>query len=427
MAIDFTRCDLGPGITLYTQSTAKYKTTSVYVYLHVPLATDTVTSTTLLPMVLNRGNRVLPSTAALARHLENLYGAAVGSDIAQRGEVQSLVFRLDIANEKFIPGESGLLERGTATLAGVLLDPLLAGDGFRADYVAQEKANLTNMIESLINNKPGYARQRCIEAMCEGEPYSLHRYGRKADLEQITPASLYRRYQDVIATAPIDIFVVGDVSVDQATELVRRHLQFPAGRRPRPVTSVRRQARPLRSLSESQPINQGVLVVGMRTGSVLTDPNYFPMLVAGGVLGYYSHSKLFENVREKHSLAYYAYAHMDTTKGVGVMYAGIDFPNYQKTLDIMQEQLQELKAGNISDHEMDATVRSLVGDTLAAEDRPGQMVDLALSGLLVDRPMSLPERIEGIRSVTRDQVAAAAQGLQPEVVFFLTRSEGGQP
>lgn len=424
MGMDFTRHALGPGVNLYTQYTTKYKTTAVYVYLHAPLAADSVTSTALVPMILSRGSRTLPSTAAIATHLENLYGAALGSDVAQRGEVQSLVFRLDIANEKFIPGESGLLERGVQTLAGVLLDPLLREGGFAPDYVQQEKANLGSMIDSLINNKQGYALQRCREALCPNEPYSLHRYGRKADLAQITPQGLYQHYQHLLRTAPVDLFVVGDLPEEQAVALVSRYLRFPDGERRLPTTQVVRQAGEWREVKEAQPVNQGVLVVGMRTGVTLSDPAYFPFLLAGMILGGYSHSKLFEEVREKHSLAYSAYAIFDSSKGVGQMFAGIDFANYGQTLDIMLAQLKALQAGEISDYEMDATVRSLISDVLSAEDRVGQMVNMAVTGLLAGNPRTLQEQIAGIRSVTREQAAEAARLMQPEVVYFLTRPEG---
>lgn len=427
MAMDMTRFGLGPGVTLYVQSTKKYKTTSVYVYMHSPLARETVTATALVPMALVRGSREFPSTAALARHLDELYGAAIGGDVGQRGEVQSLLFRLNIPNEKFIPGENGLLERGMRTFASVLLDPLVEAHGFKADYVAQEKKNLGQMIEGLINSKPAYARQKCLEVMCKDEPYSLYRYGRREDLDGISAADVYQRYQTLLKTAPIDIFVVGDVTDQEALGLVSRHLRFPeSDNRRLPTTSVRREAGGMQKAEESHALNQGVLVVGMRTGAVVTDDQYFPLLVAGGVLGSYSHSKLFENVREKHSLAYYAYSSLDTTKGVALMYAGIDFDNYEKTVDIMLEQIKELQAGNISDYELDATQRSLVNDVLAAEDRPGQMVDLAVAGVLTGRPLSLQERVEGIRTVTKEQIASVAQRFQPEAVFFLTNNERGQ-
>jgi hypothetical protein len=62
------------GINVFVFPTAKFKTTTVRLYLHHPLAAETVTRTALYPNVLRRGTRRLPSTRELARELESLYG-----------------------------------------------------------------------------------------------------------------------------------------------------------------------------------------------------------------------------------------------------------------------------------------------------------------------------------------------------------------
>ena len=64
--------------------------------------------------------------------------------------------------------------------------PLIVGDGFKPDYVEQERTNLRQMIEGLINDKRRYTMVRCTAEMCEGEPFALHRLGRVEDLEGAT-------------------------------------------------------------------------------------------------------------------------------------------------------------------------------------------------------------------------------------------------
>ncbi len=67
-------------------------------------------------------------------------------------------------------------------------------------------------------------------------------------------------------------------------------------------------------------------------------------LMYNGVLGGYPHSKLFTNVREKASLAYYASSRFDGHKGILTIQSGIEMANYEKAVDIIRKQLDSYGA-----------------------------------------------------------------------------------
>jgi predicted Zn-dependent peptidase len=60
-------------------------------------------------------------------------------------------------------------------------------------------------------------------------------------------------------------------------------------------------------------------------------------------------SKLFMNVREKASLAYYASSSFDTFRGVLKVQAGIDGKNHDQVLAIIAAQLSAIQAGDFTD------------------------------------------------------------------------------
>jgi predicted Zn-dependent peptidase len=428
LTASFSRVSLAEGVNLYVQPTAKFKTTVIYVYLHLPLSSEVVTRNALLPMVLARGSADFPTTAELSRHLDDLYGAAFGYDVMRRGETHSIVFRLEVAGDAHIPGETGLLKQGMETLASILTHPAVEGDGFKADYFAQESTNLQQMIESLINDKRRLAMVRCTEEMCKGEAFALYRMGRVEDLPSITPQSLLAYHNEVLTNAPMDIFIIGEVDPKEVQTLVEQTFKLPSGgKRTMPVTNVKREpGRPVQEITDHMDVNQGVLVLGIRTGITIKDPEYAAMLVANGVLGGFPHSKLFQEVREKNSLAYFAYSAVETLKGVGFMYAGIEFADMPKCKEIMLEQLKAVQDGHIDDEEFETTIRTLVNDTLGAADSPGAMADLAVDQVFVGHNLTIEERVAAYKSVTKEQAAAAARKFVLDTVYFLTKSEGGE-
>ena len=54
-------------------------------------------------------------------------------------------------------------------------------------------------------------------------------------------------------------------------------------------------------------VSQAKLNIGFRTNTSFNHAEYFPLVLYTSILGGGPHSKLFINVREKSSLAYYAF------------------------------------------------------------------------------------------------------------------------
>ncbi|MCH2870219.1 insulinase family protein, partial [Listeria monocytogenes] len=67
----------------------------------------------------------------------------------------------------------------------------------------------------------------------------------------------------------------------------------------------------VRVIHEQQAINQGTLVLGYQTETLFGDDDFVALHLANGLLGGFANSKIFINVREKASLAYYASSRID--------------------------------------------------------------------------------------------------------------------
>lgn len=427
MSDPFVHLAVEPEFNLYVLETARFKTTHVYLFFHQPLRRETVTANALLPEVLLRGCEGMPTALDIARHMQSLYGAELAGDIVKKGERQLLQFSLEIPSERFLPDARGLFRNGLAALARVVTQPVLEAGAFRSDYVGQEKENLRRRIESLINDKRSYAVARCFQEMCRGEPFGVYKYGLVEDLPGITPQSLAHRYEEVLRGSPVDLFVIGAVPPDEVAEVVSQAFRIPR-RSPvePPATSVRWPVKEVRRVEERRDVSQGKLSLGLRTQIGRGDPDFYPLLVANGVLGGGAHSKLFQNVRERASLAYYAFSQLEVTKGVMVMSCGIDFAKYEDALHIMREQLADLQAGRITDQEWRATKNSLILDTRTAEDRPDVKVLLYLDSLIAGRPETAADRLAAIERVTQDEAVAAARKIELDTIYFLNRSAGAE-
>ncbi len=406
--------------------TKKFKTTSIVCMVEQELSEEYVTKTALLSLVLKRATSRFPDTRQLREHLDFLYGAIFDVDVVKKGERQILHIYMEVPNEKYLSQAGSLLEQAVQFVGDVLLRPYLENGIFAEKYVQPEKESLRKRIESLIDDKMKYANQRVTEEMCKGEPFGLLVNGRVEDLSSITAQDLYAYYQELISRNPIEIFVVGDVDSSAVQGYIRTHLNInrtqvkmlPEVVQPESVPSVR-------EVEDRLDVTQAKLNIGCRTFITYKDEDYPALLVYNGVLGGFPHSKLFVNVREKASLAYYAVSRLESTKGVLMMMSGIDVNNYQKAVSIIKEQLDMIKNGQITEEEMSQTKATLHNQFKEILDSAKMMIDFTYNGIINQRKRSLEELLQAISATTVEDVQKVAEKIRMDTIYLLRDNKGG--
>ncbi|MGD8191094.1 EF-P 5-aminopentanol modification-associated protein YfmF [Brevibacillus ginsengisoli] len=406
--------------------TQKFKTTTMICMIEQELSEKYVTKTALLSMVLKRATARFPETKQLREHLDFLYGAIFDVDVVKKGERQILHIYMEVPNEKYLTAADNLLEQAVQFVGDVLLRPFLENGGFAEKYVSAEKESLRKRIESIIDDKMKYANQRITEEMFKGEPFALQVNGRVEDLSAISSKELYEYYQEIVSHNPIEIFVVGDVEPSNVKQIIQTHLNINRAQvKTLPETVQHPQAITVREVEDRLDVSQAKLNIGCITGINYASDNYPALLVYNGILGGFPHSKLFVNVREKASLAYYAVSRLESTKGIMMMMSGIDANNYQQAVSIIKEQLELMKNGNITDEEMSQTKATLHNQFKELLDSARMMIDFTYNGIINKRKRLLEELLRQMDAVTVEDVKNVAANIHMDTIFLLRDNKGG--
>ncbi len=408
------------GIKAHHIRTDKFKTTTLGVYFHRPLCKEEATKNALLANVLKRGCPLFPTTIGLSGRLDSLYGAKLVSGVRKKGESQIIHINLEFANERFLPGSQPVL----AQVLDLVRSMVFAQTGFDAEYVSQEKENLRQNILSQINDKRSYAINRCIQLMCEGEAYGLSELGCTEDIDPIDADALFAHYQKVLQTSPIDIFIVGGVDFPAAKDGVADMLaSLPERAAQYPNTQIVTSVGEVKRVTETENILQGKLSLGFRTKVSMADGGYAAMMLYNAVLGGGPSSKLFNNVREKLSLAYYAMSRTDSFKGVMTVNCGIEVSNFDKAYDEILVQIAAIKDGGITDEEFHAALLSTVNNIKSIADSALSTEDYFLGRLIIGSPLTFEQLTEALQSVTKRQVVDIANNIELDTVYFLRGNE----
>jgi predicted Zn-dependent peptidase len=424
MPENFERGALGR-LRLHVLPTRRFKTFAVSLFAGTPLSVSGVTPTALTPFVLRRGTRSYPETIAFREKLDELYGAGFGFDLFKRGDYQVVQFRMDIINDRFVSHDGSLLREALRFLGEVVTAPALEEGRFRSRYVEAEKSTVAKRLEAIINDKIRYASERCVEEMCRDEPYRLSALGRKEDLAALDAATLYEAYRHWLERASLDLYVAGDTSLEEVQRLARESFQLPDGK---PAGYEPAEPRPARAevqtIVERLDVGQGKLNLGLRTGTLYGSDEYPALLMYNGLLGAFPHSKLFVNVREKASLAYYASSRLDGHKGLITIQSGIEIANYGKVLDMIREQLASMERGEFGKEDIARTRAMLSNQLREIDDSAFERIGFDFHSILSGRERTGEQMIRALEAVTPEQIAAAARGVRLDTIYFLRDRRG---
>ncbi|HGA1410496.1 TPA: M16 family metallopeptidase, partial [Streptococcus suis] len=175
---------------------------------------------------------------------------------------------------------------------------------------------------------------------------------------------------------------------------------------------------------ERKQARQSILELAYHLQVVYNDVNYPALMVFNGLLGAFSHSKLFMNVREKESLAYTIGSQVSIFSGMLKVYAGISRENRLRVMKLISKQLLDLKCGKFTEEELELTKNMLIHSATLAQDRQNNLIEQVYNQVtLGNRNLSWLDWIEAIKSVSIDDVIQVGQMINLQAVYFMEGTE----
>ena len=414
--------EIKKGIKLHLIRNEKFKTNLVSVFLTTDLNRENITKNSLIPAVLRRGSKNMPTQEDISTKLEEMYGASFNCGIDKRGDNQVLKFYIEAINSKFLPQDAeNILDETIANLLEIVFNPLIEDNAFLKTYVEQEKVNVAQLIDGKMDNKARYAVDRCIEEMYRNKPYSLYKYGYKEDLDNIDEKSLYKYYKELLNTCKIDIFVSGIID-EQISDRICKMPEIQNLNDRNAIFNMSNLQENINNneqiINEAMDVTQGKLVLGLNLDTKDENMQYVA-LVYNEILGGSANSRLFQNVREKASLAYVASSSYIKIKNNIIINCGIEIKNYDKTLKLVREQLEELKNGNFSENDIDTAKKCLVSNIKIIDDEQDTEIMYFYGQEFYKTKLDINQYIEKIQSVTKQDVLNIAQNIKIDTIYFL--------
>lgn len=394
----------------------KFKTNLISIYFTKKLERENATKIALLPLVLKRGTNNLNSQEEINKRLEELYGANFDYGVETNGDNHILKFNIEILNNKYL--KEDILKDGIDLLFDIVFNPYIIEGKFSKEYVLQEKENLKDIINARSDDKRAYSSFRCVEETFKKRPYSVSRIGYVEDLNEINENNLYDFYKWVIENARIDIYTSGE-NVNEEYIINNNHIKLLEERKDNfyKEALVEEFDDKVNIVEDHMEVKQGNLAMGVLAKE---DKNIKEGLeVLNAVLGVGSNSKLFQNVREKESLAYTAGSMFQKQKSFILIKAGIEIANYDRAVKIIKKQLELLKEGEITEEEISAAKEILTSSLLGIKDEQEVELFYKFRNDINGNNETIEKRIENINNIRKEDLEKLAQSLRIKTIYFL--------
>ena len=414
--------EIKKGIKLHLIQTEKFKTNLIAIFLSLPITRENVTKNSLVTAVLRRGSKNMPTLAQISQELEEMYGASFDNGLDKTGDNHILKFYLESINDNFIPQkDEKMLKKSIEKLLEIAFNPLIENGKFKEEYVNQEKENIKRIIEGKSDNKARYAFDRCIEEMYKDKPYGLYKYGYIEDLDSIDAQNLYEYYQKMISECKIDIFVSGNIDED-TSKLVEENENIKKLQERNPKYIIDKlEEKPKeqeKEVIEEMDVTQGKIVIGLDVNLENEDQKYDTLLY-NAILGGTANSKMFQEVREKASLAYSAGSSYVRYKSNIFIKCGIEIKNYEKAMKIIRKQLEDMKSGNFTEDDISNAKKGIISSIKSIDDEQDTEITYFFGQELTNNKISLDEYISKIEKITKEDIIKIANSITINTIYFL--------
>ena len=413
--------EIKKGMSLHTIETSKFKTNLLAIMITTELTKENATKNALISLILRRGTANIPTQDEISKKLENMYGANFDCGIDKIGDSQIIKFYLESLSDEYLPEKDSNLKESIRMLLDIVCNPITEENKFKTEYFDAEKENLKKILEEKKDNIVMYAFNRCIEEMYKNKPYATYKFGELEELEKITNEELYKYYKELIQECKFDIYISGEKIEEIKTEIENN--ENIAKLKPRDakyITNGLEEPTEIKekTVQESADITQGKLVIGMNIEQKMENSKNIA-LIYNAILGGTATSKLFQNVREKASLAYTAGSNYIRQKGNVFIRCGIEIENYEKALEIIKKQIEDMKQANFTEEELENTKQYIISTIQEIKDEQDTQIAYYFSHELAKTDSSIEKYINDVRKVTKEQIIEIAKTVKINTIYFL--------
>jgi len=352
------RKTLAKNIFLNINPIKKFRTIKIQIDFLRPLDKEETTSRRLLANVMSNSTKDYPSFQAINDREMELYGSEINVFTRNLLNFNDLAFSVEFADPNFLIDGQNQVKDNLDLLNEIIFKPNLNGNEFDETAFETEKRNLLSNLVSIKDNQDLVSSLGLAKLIYQNNPNrQVPIFGSIDQLNDLTNEKLLATYRDVIQNDTIVINVVGNVDEAMFMQNITEsgfYEHLSDNRNDLQIEFEKFDAlieHPANKI-EHKHLNQSRIALACATEGVSKDFNRLAPQIMNLILGGDDQSQLFQQVREKNSLAYSVSSTYQPLSHLVTIQAGLDADSIDKTMSLISQQIEYIKQGKFSDEQV---------------------------------------------------------------------------
>ena len=403
---------------VYTLKTDRFKTCHMEIMFSKKINKDTVYEDNFLCDMLCESSK-LYNSKELSIHLEELYKTIFYGVTSKTGTYLNTTFILDFINPEYID-EKDYLENVLKLPFDIIQNPNVTNEEFDLNSFNIVKKKIMSDIKATKENPLKMAFQKAMKAMDKDSLTSVQISGSLEDVEKITPASLYQRYTEFFKENTCNIFIVGDVDMDQVVSLIKKYYKnriIPSNIEGLYVDN-KLKSKVLNASDNSEFIQSTLLMVFNLDQLTKKEKDItihiFNYIFSNGGLK----SKLYECLREKNSLCYSVNTMFLKYDNLLVLSVGLDNDNVKKAVSLTKKCLRSMIKGEFSMDDIEDAKNNITLSLDLCLDNSIAIINNYIFNIIDDLPL-VDERKKAFQEVTKEDVMNLGKKIKLNTIYTL--------
>jgi predicted Zn-dependent peptidase len=295
------------------------------------------------------------------------------------------------------------LELGLDILSDIMWAP-----AFRPAEIDAERQVILEEINMHEDEPSDLVHELLHEALYPGHPLGREVLGERSTITAMTRDQIANYFGTRYKPPSIVVAAAGNLDHDRLVAGIERRCVTEPGTAPTRERPALAPVSPL--IVQHRTTEQAHIVVGMRSID-RHDDDRFALSVLNQILGGGMSSRLFQEIREKRGLVYsvFSYRAAYLESGLLAVYAGTAPGRAQEVLALIDDELDKLATGPITDRELAVAKGHIKGSlALSLEDSAGRMNRIGRGHLIHGEVLSYEEIVARTEAVTHDDLRRVA-------------------
>ena len=393
-------------------TTDKFKSIAMKVNFKKKIEKQDITYRNLLTKLLLQSNKDYPNKQKLEIATEDLYNQGISSSNYISGNYIISSFNTTFLNENYT--EKGMNEKSINFFLDLIFKPNIKNGNFQFFNLAQRLVK--DEIDTMKDNPKAYSIQRIAEEMSK---LSYNPVGYIDDLEQIQNEDVINYYENMLKSDLIDIFIIGNIDADKIKKLITEKFKINTVKKTNGTLFIKNNIRKkTQTIKETMPLEQAKLCIGFKLDNLTDFEIKYVMSAYCYILGGGPDSKLFKNVREKHSLCYNISCFTRPVTNTMIITAGVNKEDVKKCVTLIKKEVAKMAKGDFKDTDIEAAKIIGINALKEIEDYQYSIIKIFESHEYLGFDL-LDERSLSIQNVTKEDVINVSKKIHLDTIYIL--------